>query len=703
MPNNLQRAMDTSLRSLNTTKAEQQEILRFCLEGRKMKHKLSVAFIVTMILILLAATALAVTALTGHLRFMNPEDGPQPLSCTVMDDTLYIMTNDGLMRWQPADAVSVKLVDDQRLLAQHISIDALLFHTDGLMLLDTGAKMIWRYVNGQFEEALNLSRVWTQFGRSWLGDPVAMGGYLFVRAVEEDAVGTEAVLWRIDLSTGEAYALDVPGIVELTAYRNGELLALQYDMAGSETILSIDAQSGGILERIVSVPLLEIEGIAYSADRDAIYAMRNGTLSQWNGSRWVSMQTATVPVHSFFFSTIGDGYVAAGHSGVQFLSLDAAAAEPTLVIRGWSSPYGVEDAFVQAHPGVQIQREKLARFSGTDVAKALESGDASDLFYVRLDAAVFQLIRDGLLAPLSQSGILTADIARMLPQIQTAVAPSGTPYVLPEILQIPLWMIRNDAANEPPGTILELISQDIAWNAEPEPGAMYLANDYNAVPWTKQDYARYALQQAYDEAAAAGQTPDFSVEEFSKFLETLKGAELSAAAQPSQSSVVTANSFYMLRGRTSDEARLQRRMMEPPAVTTARTDAVPSTLIVYALNPESKNMRLALDFLEYVAQNRNAGEQALLCPDTAEPSLYAYARDYEDLHSLPESWEVTADALAVYKTDVVPRLSVSLSPYTPNQSLMLETVTQYLDDEITLEQCTVRLNALAANPPAEGD
>ena len=81
--------------------------------------------------------------------------------------------------------------------------------------------------------------------------------------------------------------------------------------------------------------------------------------------------------------------------------------------------------------------------------------------------------------------------------------------------------------------------------------------------------------------------------------------------------------------------------------------------------------------------------------------MYAYAQEYEDLSALPDSWEVSADALSTYKAEIVPQLSLSFYPYSPNQALMIETVMQYLNGEFTLEQCTERLNALAADKVAE--
>ncbi len=701
MANNLKRAMDTDLSRLHLTERKQAEIYQNILEGHTVRKKLSAAFLTAIILILLAATALAVGALTGHLRFMKPDEGPQALSCTVMDDTLYMMTNRGLMAWQPAQDEPVSLTDDQHMMAQGLSIDALLFHTDELMLLNPDTMMIWRYHNGAFDKVLSLDGPAELFSNTWLSDPVAVDGALFVRAVENDKTDADAVLWRIDLATGKANPLPVKGIVELTAYRDGELLAVQFSQYDSKALLVLDAQSGEVLEQNASTKALEIRGIAYDADSSSIYAIYHGTLSQWKNGQWNPLQTVSIPPRSFFFGTIGGGYVAAGYSGVQFVSFGAEETAQALVIRGWPSPLGAEDAFVQTNPGVQIQRENQASFNGTDVAAALRAGEDVDLFYVRLDAAVASLLQNGQLAPLSQSAVLAADFDQLLPLVQAAVAPTGTLYAVSDQLWIPLWMIRNDAVTAPPRTLYELLEQDIAWNAQHSPEGMYVANDYNTAPWSKDSYARYALQQAYFEAAAIGQVPDFSSSEFTVFLKRLKSAVLSAAEQPMQSSVVTANSSFTLRGRTNDDPCLQWHIMNPPAVMVSQTDTLPATVLVYVLNPNSKNQQLALQFLEYAAQHRSAEEQALLSPGAAEPSLYAYAQAYESLQSLPESWEVTQTALAAYQMDIVPRLSLSLYPYTANQGQLLETVMQYLHDGITLEQCTQRLAALAAEAATE--
>ena len=69
MTNNLKRAIDTDLGGLRTTQRERAMIFSNVLEGKKVKKKLSVAFVLTMVLVLLAAGALA--ALLSSKEFVS--------------------------------------------------------------------------------------------------------------------------------------------------------------------------------------------------------------------------------------------------------------------------------------------------------------------------------------------------------------------------------------------------------------------------------------------------------------------------------------------------------------------------------------------------------------------------------------------------------------------------------------------------------
>lgn len=64
--NNLKRAIDTDLSRLRTTERERSMILENALEGKKVKKKLSVAFVLILVLVLAAAVALAYTLLSNQ-------------------------------------------------------------------------------------------------------------------------------------------------------------------------------------------------------------------------------------------------------------------------------------------------------------------------------------------------------------------------------------------------------------------------------------------------------------------------------------------------------------------------------------------------------------------------------------------------------------------------------------------------------------
>lgn len=704
MLNSLQSAINTSLRTLHTTDEQRGKLFKNCLDNRRVKHKVSAAFILATVLLLgLAATALAVT-LAGHQRVMQPENGfQQATSCTIFNDTLYMNTNDGLMLWNTADSAPELLLDSRTMQKQDISYFSLLFHSDtAVMLLDEQTKTVWRWQDGAFAEVVKMEGEITQFGIGAFDSPVVVGETLFVHIAGTENTEFKPYVWRIDLQTGSAEILPLDHITEICGYWNGQLLALQYS-GTTQTILAIDTNTATVLKELSAMSISTIEGIAYDADTDSVYAMIGGTLSQWSGSQWLSLQSVSIPDFSFFFGVMDETYVAAGYDGVQFIDIRADFDQPTLVIRGYRSPFGAEDAYVQASDGIQIKRETMVSFSSDDVDEAIQTGDDVDIFLVRMDKHLLQIMQNGEFADLSQSSVIRDDADHILPIIRSAITFDGRVYALPYTWSIGLWMMRDDAEYEQPLTLQTLLLQHIAWRENPRLGELYLANDYNVTSWEAYYYVRYAVTQAYEEATDKGQLPDFGSEAFQAFLQTLQSATLSTMTAPLQSSIVTANASFMLRGREVSDPWWDWRIISPPAVTVDQTDTIHASMIVYVLNPNSKNKELAMDFLEYAALHRSAQDQAMFFPDTAEPSFYAYALapGFEGLQSMPDSWEVSARALAQYRTEILPHLSLSYGPYSKNYSTMYQTILSYLDAEITLEQCTERLNALAAGDAAE--
>lgn len=86
MTNNLKRAIDADLSRLRTTERERAMILENALEGRQVKKKLSVAFVLIMTLLLIAATALAVSVLSQWLTSVETMVRENVLVSWTLDD-----------------------------------------------------------------------------------------------------------------------------------------------------------------------------------------------------------------------------------------------------------------------------------------------------------------------------------------------------------------------------------------------------------------------------------------------------------------------------------------------------------------------------------------------------------------------------------------------------------------------------------------
>ena len=131
-------------------------------------------------------------------------------------------------------------------------------------------------------------------------------------------------------------------------------------------------------------------------------------------------------------------------------------------------------------------------------------------------------------------------------------------------------------------------------------------------------------------------------------------------------------------------------------------DVISANLFAYVVNPHGANRDAAIAYLEYAAAHRDARLRALLSPDTAQPSFFAYAQEDESFQALPEAWEVSAPALAVYRTDIAPQIDLMLSPLLVNQSSndssafngMMEAIQAYVQGKTTLDACVEELNSL---------
>ncbi|MDD3411468.1 MAG: hypothetical protein PHY12_11745 [Eubacteriales bacterium] len=727
--NELRRAMDACLPGLENRPDFEREVLRQARGEIKRKKKRSAGLVLAIVLVLLSAAALAVSALYGLLYADQGVIG-SPSGCAATEDTLYYLADQGLCAWTPQAPEGRVLISGADLSARGVSVNALLFWTNRLTLLDQDAHKLWACQGNEL--TLLLDDAGTALGRekARFASPVFQDGFLFLRALQTDANEESAVLCKADIAAGTLEALALPGVIELSAYEPGTLLALQRDGASREDrLLALSTATGAVERQLCALPALGIEGIAYDKAEGAVYAVVNGSLSRWEGNDWVSVADYAFHHLSHYRAITSGGYVSVSYDGVQYVPLAAEARPLTLAIRGFRAPDNLDQEYQQLHPGVAIARQQAAVMDGKALREAIQAGDTTDLFCVKLDADIQALMADGLAAPLSASPALQADAQETLPQIQTALFTNDVLCAVPSELSVTLWRAREETAA--PETLEAVLREHLAWNAAGNE-ALYLANDSAEQEWQQRDYAVYWLRTCLLEAQRANEAPDFQTS--ARLLKALKSASFQHAPEAAGSSVLTPDAFLSLRGESESES--QSQWLLPPTVKAGAEPLVPARLHVYLLNPNSLHKEAAIAYLEYLAAHRSPHAEALLKPDRSSAALYPgvetwiaqieadqrkedkEARAQTDEAALqariaaikadPSSWEVTQEALAQYRQTIAPRLNLALHPLLTGLSsadfdAMLQTLMDYLEGRLTLARCTDRLSKLYAQAIENAD
>lgn len=123
---------------------------------------------------------------------------------------------------------------------------------------------------------------------------------------------------------------------------------------------------------------------------------------------------------------------------------------------------------------MSVQREREPTLTAADVRKAIEAGDTTDLFHLRLDGDLDKIIQDGFLAPLNSSSVLITDAQEILPVVQNALFYEGQLYAVPSMMSPMAWQGEHALPNTY-NELLELIDEMgsnapvIAWNKAEKP------------------------------------------------------------------------------------------------------------------------------------------------------------------------------------------------------------------------------------------
>lgn len=464
-------------------------------------------------------------------------------------------------------------------------------------------------------------------------------------------VSTDSQLLRFDLATGEMTSNKLMYALEIAPYKDGKIMLMWQDIqrvsdsGGTDlgvVIDEVDAE-GALGDTIASGLGQQMGGIAYDAENDAVYLSGAGEVKRVEADG--SLQTVSyAPVTSSMTrpAAIVNGlYAIAAEDGVLLRAPGEAQDGQKLTILGGTMD-DTARAFMQ-ESGVALSFDSSTLLTGSEAVRndMLSGASNVDIYVLNVLLGVDTLMNKGYLAPI-ESEALMADVQSMYPQIAEALMKDGKLYAYPQQFQLVSWAVNEDAwkeigwDEEVPVTFSQLFSQLDLWNreyAEKFPDYNYMQLYLGGVQLLSNALTQYTLMYAKE-----GEPLRFDSPAFVDILSQIEGMDIdmkyTEEITPELMEEITAVLMResLIESLTtdvltvSDDAEPLKRPIAPMVFTEGETPAIQASLTVYVLNPNSPNLDLATQFLEYAAAHPSDRMRVSLYPNNDEP---ARPKDYE--------------------------------------------------------------------------
>ena len=689
--NAVRHEIDREFAFLDDIPSLHDDIMRRIRREKTEQRKIRTGAVLTAALVLLTITGLAVSLWHGFV-FLDREAHGEPHVCVIKDDCLYVLGQTGLWVYRSGSEQAQQLLSSSQLPHFSSPLQIELLAAENLLILDRGTRRIWVYEETGFS-------LMTSYAGTMLDD-VDERGSEFVWQDEKLYIQSDHdhSIFCADPATGEVETLPLDNVTRIANYRPGQLLALTYSEHGGTAVLIVDTVTGEQRE-LCRDSGLTIRGISYAEERDEIYGVVSGYLSRWVDHGWQKVCGAALPHGAFFYGAFADSYVAVSHEGIQFIPLDGTDEKmETLVIQGLFDSARYDHGFQQSYPGVTVARHSEAEFDIRMAEEALRSGSEADLLHVRISSDTLDELW-GLIEPLRTEKLLL-DTEEMMPALHALLLQEGEVYAVPSSMLVGAWQ-TNGAPSEPmQRTLQELLEESRFWAGE----ETFEGSTRSIIPWKREDYAAYLLKLALRERKTGALR--FADDAFIAALEALKERKISFQGADDGALLYTTVSLV---GYLNGSEGVIPYMLSP----TIRENAapqIPAYVTAYVLNPRSQHKETAIRYLEYVADNRFAWEDALMKPYTAQPVLGEWARERiaqmgedggvrrKQIEDDPANWEVLEENLRFYREQIAPFVvidEIQVQILDAHEQSMLQVLMEGLNDEITAEECAQQLETMA--------
>lgn len=533
----------------------------------------------------------------------------------------------------------------------------------------------------------------------------------------------ERTIVLVSLDTGRVSTLE-NCIAYDVAIDENNIYVLQEDRTG-DSIYCIKAydKDGKNQKLIAGMNRTDVYGLSYDYTSEILYWMEGTNLYGMKNGEIEQVCTLPLDAQTTAETAVSFGkYAVMSKEGTFYLfDISQMQTETLLTIRGIQpETLSIDGAFMLENPDVAIQRNNDNAMTAENVYTAIMGKeDTVDLFLVQWSSSLVELMQRGYLEALNSEGLL-ADVASMYPAFQEMVTYDGTLYAVPENVIVKGWRVSADMAEqvEAPETLAELLDFIEAWEEnDANDGRPVVADDvYGA--WTAADFASYALEQYVMTAVQQGKEIDFQDENLMALLERIRQMKeqhlLSDTSEPIRSGCVFAAARTLSKYQNSVDVlgvSMDRwRIIRSPALEAGSDPAVGVTLTVYVVNPYSRHIAEAQQFLTYMAQNRHEQIEGCLnahCEATLRESAQAEldelsAEERQGVLNKSSSWMYHEAALTAYREQILPCLCVTPCRLLENERQssvvpwveLQNAVQQYMDGMTDICSCVQRLNAI---------
>ena len=463
-----------------------------------------------------------------------------------------------------------------------------------------------------------------------------------------------------DLSTGAKQILKAPFVQDMTSYKDGKLLVKVYDMENAykegqrepakPTVAVFDPADGSLKE---AGPFgdANVFGIAYQPETDTLFYTTNSKLMAMKGLG-AAAQVAYMPVDYADESPAamlpGGLYAINTWNGLIVRNTDPKyLPTSTLAIYGGYMDNAAMTFSLQ-YPQVPITFNQNVYFENVQaLAQAMVSGDNSfDIYNYDISYQDFNsLMEKGYCMDLSSSPVLTAELAKIYPFLQSAIQRDGKFFALPISMYgyglsiSPKAWEANGLMDRMPKSFLELIDFMNWWvdEGQTQYPNLVLMQDV-------QDYGETMFRMAMDlyvhQSQAKNEELSLNTPLFRKVMEALEGlkteelndtipGEMDMGGAPIMRKMAMAagygggDALFMnygdwlnVQGGKSSLEYSKPLMLPLEAGDTAH---VPVYVQVLFINPNTKNPEMALKYLENALAHLDPAQNIMMFPDKNEP------------------------------------------------------------------------------------